>query len=246
MILKKFALLIGLALTLLIGSAVKNAAAAATLLVDDDLVQCPTASYTTISAAVLAASAGDTIQVCVGTYTENVSITKSLILQGAQAGVDARGRVGGESTVIPAVAATPTFTVAFNGTLTIDGFSFSGGTALGVIMTSVGPNNNMQIVNNRFGGYSGSAVFMNRGGSDITIDKNVMDGSNIAGSGQTIFANGPQSYPGLFITNNQIINNTGRYGFFVDGNHNVGESATRAPSISGNLFDKNLQGLNHV
>ena len=50
--------------------------------------------------------------------------------------------------------------------------------------------------------------------------------------------------PGLYITNNNIINNAGRYGFFVDGNHNVGESATRAPSISGNLFNNNLQGMN--
>ena len=99
------------------------------------------------------------------------------------------------------------------------------------------------IANNRFSSYPGAAVFwMNRGGSDITIDKNVMDGSNIAGSGQAIFSNGPQSYVGLYITNNNIINNTGRYGFFVDGTHNVGESATRAPSISGNLFNNNLQG----
>ena len=71
-----------------------------------------------------------------------------------------------------------------------------------------------------------------------------MDGGSIAGGGQAIFANGPQSYTGLYITNNDIKNNTGRYGFFVDGNHNVGESATRAPSISGNLFTNGLQGMN--
>ena len=40
------------------------------------------------------------------------------------------------------------------------------------------------------------------------------------------------------------MNNAGRYGFFVDGNHNVGESVTRAPKIDGNLFDNGLQGLN--
>src|SRR5207302_8252379 len=56
--------------------------------------------------------------------------------------------------------------------------------------------------------------------------------------------NGPQNFNGLHITNNNIVNNTGRYGFFVDGNHNVGESATRAALIDGNLFDNNLQGLN--
>src|SRR5262249_3195774 len=61
---------------------------------------------------------------------------------------------------------------------------------------------------------------------------------------QAIFLNGPQSFAGIAVTNNNIINNAGRYGLFVDGNHNVGESATRAPQISANLFDNNLQGLN--
>lgn len=201
-------------------------------------------AFATVQGGITAVNVGGTVNVAAGTYTENVSITKSVILLGAQSGVDARGRSASESIVMPATASSPTFDVALNGTLTIDGFSFSGGTALGVIQTTVNPNNNMQIVNNRFSGYSQSAVFMNRGGSDITIARNVMDGSNIAGSGQAIFASSTQSYPGLNIADNWIINNKGRYGFFVDGNHNVGESATRAPSISGNLFDNNLQGLN--
>jgi hypothetical protein len=42
--------------------------------VDDNLVQCPTAAYTTIQSAVDAAGPGDTINVCRGTYTEAVSI----------------------------------------------------------------------------------------------------------------------------------------------------------------------------
>ena len=119
-----------------------------------------------------------------------------MTIQGANFGLDARGRVASESIVIPAAPATTAFGVTTGGLIIIDGFQFSGGTALGLIQTSVGPNNNMSIANNRFSGYSGAAVFMNRGGSDITIDKNVMDGSNIAGSGQAIFCNGPQSYAG--------------------------------------------------
>src|SRR5689334_14363270 len=64
--------------------------AAATLLVDDDGVQCPTATFTTINAAVAAASDGSTVQVCAGTYNESVVTSKALIFKGAQAGVDAR------------------------------------------------------------------------------------------------------------------------------------------------------------
>ena len=41
-----------------------GAAQASTLLVDDDRVQCPSAAYTTIQAAVDAAAPGDTILVC--------------------------------------------------------------------------------------------------------------------------------------------------------------------------------------
>jgi len=46
------------------------------LLVDDDKAQCKKADFTTIQAAVDAASAGSTILVCAGTYQESVTITK--------------------------------------------------------------------------------------------------------------------------------------------------------------------------
>jgi parallel beta-helix repeat protein len=45
------------------------------LLVDDDKAQCKKADFTTIQAAVTAASAGTTILVCAGTYQEAVTIT---------------------------------------------------------------------------------------------------------------------------------------------------------------------------
>lgn len=51
------------------------------ILVDDDKVQCPTAAYASIQAAVNAASPGDYIRVCPGTYPEQVTINKSLLLR---------------------------------------------------------------------------------------------------------------------------------------------------------------------
>jgi parallel beta-helix repeat protein len=51
------------------------------ILVDDDKVQCPTAAYTTIQAAVNAAKSGDVIRVCAGTYPEQVVIDKSLTVE---------------------------------------------------------------------------------------------------------------------------------------------------------------------
>ncbi len=55
---------------------------AATLLVDDDSVQCPTAPYTTIQAAVAASSAGDTVKLCAGLYGGQVVITHPLKIFG--------------------------------------------------------------------------------------------------------------------------------------------------------------------
>jgi nitrous oxidase accessory protein NosD len=100
-----------------------------TLVVDDDLVQCPNATYTSISAAVADAFPGDTIKVCPGTYNESVLVAKQLTLRGASHG-------GGEARCKEPVTPDPTtdsivhyppgapgigFTVLENGVV-IDGF----------------------------------------------------------------------------------------------------------------------------
>ena len=50
------------------------------------------APFTTIQAAIDAATAGDRILVCAGSYNESVSVNKTLQVLGAQSGVDARSR----------------------------------------------------------------------------------------------------------------------------------------------------------
>jgi hypothetical protein len=71
-------------------------ASAATLSVDDDRLDCPSAGYTSVQAAVDAASPGDIVAICPGTYEEGpatvpagganaVSIAKMLTIRGAGA-----------------------------------------------------------------------------------------------------------------------------------------------------------------
>jgi len=57
-------------------------AIAANLTVDNDGVECPAAGFSTIQAAVNAASPGSNIHVCPGIYNEQVSIPKQLRLEG--------------------------------------------------------------------------------------------------------------------------------------------------------------------
>jgi nitrous oxidase accessory protein NosD len=52
------------------------------LLVDDDKVQCPAATFTSIQAAITAANPGSLIRVCPGTYREQLFINKSLSVEG--------------------------------------------------------------------------------------------------------------------------------------------------------------------
>jgi nitrous oxidase accessory protein NosD len=94
---------VSLALTaslMMIGTA--PARAAVTQAVDDDgfasLTNCnaATPANTTIQAGVNAAPPGDTVKVCPGTYTENVTVNKALILNGAKAGVNGTRRPPGQ------------------------------------------------------------------------------------------------------------------------------------------------------
>ncbi|HWM38332.1 MAG TPA: hypothetical protein VNS49_14565, partial [Streptomyces sp.] len=57
--------------------AVPSQAAQAVLVVDDNGAQCPGAQFTSIQAAITAASPGRTIRVCAGTYNETVTVDKA-------------------------------------------------------------------------------------------------------------------------------------------------------------------------
>jgi nitrous oxidase accessory protein NosD len=73
---------------------------AAPVSADGTIINVP-GDHLTIQEAIDAASDGDTVMVAAGLYEENVVIDKSLTLQGAQAGVDARTRSGSETIIEP-------------------------------------------------------------------------------------------------------------------------------------------------
>ena len=97
---------------------------AATLYVNPDGV-CGghTPCFTTIQAAVNAANAGDTIQVAAGTYPELVQVTKTLTIDGANAGIDPRGAGRGAESVVG--MANGAFQIMAD-KVVIDGFTIQG------------------------------------------------------------------------------------------------------------------------
>ena len=84
-------------------------------------------TFSTIQAAITAATAGDVIDVCAGTFSENIVINKSLTLRGANAGVKATGSVrGAGESIIDGTGGGSTFVVHIQAdNVTIDGFSIN-------------------------------------------------------------------------------------------------------------------------
>lgn len=140
---------------------------------------------TTIQAAVNAANPGDTITVAAGTYTEVVSINKAdLVLQGARAGVDARGRTGAETIIFQGQ-----LQLAANG-ITIDGFSFTdarSAIAAPVAAIAGSGRTGTQILNNIIENSMFGAQFNNVGPSQARVAQNVFNtnNANLGGGGGT-------------------------------------------------------------
>ncbi len=207
---------------------------------------CTDPGYATIGAAVAAAASGDIIQVCAGTYLENVVLNKSLTLLGKQVGVDARSRADSESVVTPLIPLNGTLELQTGSANTIvDGFTFFGGTGLGSIRSTSGPINGLQLLNNRILGFTGNGVFLNDNGINITVDQNDIDGTIHIGGG-ALFHLDQDNFDGFWFTNNRVVNGTTGSGFFVDGTRNVdaGTAGARIPRFIGNLMAHNGTGAN--
>jgi hypothetical protein len=195
-----------------------------------------------IQAFINAVPAATTIVVLPGTYVENVSLNKSVTLNGAQAGVGACGRVASESIIAPTAGVGLTIVGPGAPGAVINGFTFSGGTR--GIESATGSLNNLQLLDNRFVGFTNAGVFLNDSGIDITVDQNSIDGSSKVGAGD-LFHLDTDGFAGFHFTNNCVFNGPTASCFFVDGNHNVGVSATpRTPLIDGNQITGCNTGMN--
>jgi hypothetical protein len=217
-----------------------------TLNVDDDSPQVGATPRVQEAINLVTAS---TVNVSTGTYGGNLSLNKSVQLNGANAGVSACGRVAGG---VPN-AATETILTAPSGIIlqllngcagsTIDGFAIDGaGVAGNGIRSNGGPLTGVTIRNNWIGRTTSSGIFLNDSGVDITIHQNELDGSAAGGGGYLHLDQ--DNFDGMHVTDNCVLNAASGTGLFVDGNHNVGPSVARAPEISGNVFDGNATGAN--
>jgi len=229
--------------------------------------------YTTIQAGIHAADAGDTVLVAAGTYTENLTIAKSITLLGAQSGLAATGsaRVGGESVINGAGTFAVTITAD---NVTIDGFEIAnfgrdgvnvrtledakpGDPSIGAFRTDVTITNNwihsdLATTAQRngivVGEFSGDPARSDKIAEidNLTIQGNYIDIESTGGRGLAFtshFTNGAS--PMLTFRDTVIDSNT-----VVSGNNALFSGAPtdkfrfEAPSITGNTFDGTINSYN--
>jgi hypothetical protein len=184
------------------------AAAAATLVVDDNAVQCPAAGFSTIQAAVIAATAGDTIQVCAGTYPETVVVNKSLTLLGAQAGVDARTRTFAPGTESVVGASGGAFAFSADN-ITVDGFELTGNTAafFGTALFSPNSTSGHTIVNN-YVHDNVVGMYVNTNGVNPTlVEHNLFEQNNNPGAASGTAFYSDQGLQNATVTENTFLDN---------------------------------------
>ena len=175
---------------------------------------CTSPSFSSIQAAINAASANDTIYVCPGTYNESLTINKPLTIDGAQYGVDARTRSVPDETVLNATSGIQYSSGATSGT--VSGFTLDGFTT------------------------GNSYIFASNVGSGWSFTDNILDAS---GGGIYVNTDGITNPAASNITDNHFVQSTpswapsGYYGQAVSVWGNTGNNI----SISNNSFT-NLSG----
>ncbi len=194
-----------------------------TLTVDDDKVQCPAAGFTSIQSAVDAAGPGDTINVCRGTYNENVTVG---------AGKDDVSLVSSTSSFAAVVKGSAPFTVAGG----VEGVSIqkfrietaAGGT--GIAVGSLGESGEAELIRNNLvlGGAQGLSVA--NGDVDMARDNMIRDYTT-----NGVLVSGPGSYANVY--NNALAGKPTSVGvnYFSVGIIVIGTGGT----VFGNTISKN-------
>lgn len=199
-----------------------------------------TTYYSTIQAAVNAASSGDTVDVAPGTYSETVSVSTPLTINGAQAGVAGAStsgtqRSGSESTV-------KEFNIT-SSNVTINGFSLNNaGTQVNI--TSSTTLSGINIENNVFSGYS-SVGMPTYDAGNLTIQNNYFTSPASSSEPMQIKASSVQGGCNGTTVKNNVFNYATNNGS-ADINFSCTGSNSSNVTVSGNTDLGNTGGTSFV
>lgn len=240
----RWSVLFALALALVFGAHAQTVQAD---IIDVCETGCP---HTSINGAIAAAQPGDTIKVGPGTYNENLTITKSITLEGPNVGIDPNNGTGRDDEAIinggNSIAIRPEASNikidGFTITSTKEGFpiytSETGVAGLTIqnniinngvrAVTVTGTGTDVKISNNKIDGDIYSIVITGGNITNLTIEANNIG----AGTTNTIYSSG--STDGFALKNNVI-----------EGKCNIASHINNG-TIEGNTFTVNAPATSHV
>ncbi|MEA2348695.1 MAG: hypothetical protein QOG62_2482 [Thermoleophilaceae bacterium] len=210
--------------------ALPASASAATLTVNDDSTGTGTCASTTLhslQAGIDAATNGDTINVCAGTYNAAggapaANVGKKLTINGAQAGVDARSARSGAESVVNDADGGFLLAGGSDGS-TVDGFTVQGvttGTGAGIAMPA---GNDDRILNNIVTLNTIGISVNSDGPKDTVIRQNRITNNNEPGASAGSGIYGDAGVDSVLIDKNVFTQQTNAAVIFVGpGNSDVG------------------------
>ena len=212
-----------------------------TLFVSDSSISGQVQTGGRINEAIGLVSTGGFVLVNAGTYNEDVLVGKSLTLEGAQAGVDARIRTGSESNLVGSIDVT-----AAAASVTIDGFVLTGTGALPLAgvnaqieADTVFFRNNIVVAVEAIGGYTDAGFVSFNNVTDATIEQNDFSGAFEADrTPNVILVNNASGT--VTIQDNEMHDVGGGGGIAIVGG---GDSGTATFNITDNVIENTGEGL---
>ena len=222
-----------------ISVAFAGTALASTQWVNDDATiggntSCADPGFNDIQSAVTAATAGDTVHVCAGTYAGGVDVPKTLNLVGAKAGRDARTRSQTNESIISGGGVLGGLFLHANG-IVVNGFTIRGELQGPGVYTSPAFSGyklvNDVVTGNVFG------IYLNTGaGTQTLVQHNLITNNNVTGAanGNGIYTD--QGTQDVLISQNTFRRNTNSAVLFT----NV------SPTVNSNIAVRSNSAVNNA
>ena len=145
------------------------------------------------------ASVADTVNAMADLYEENIVVDKTLVLRGAQAGVDARSRTADEALI---TASSGHLVDIQADDVVMDGFQVTGAILAEKLIRLVSAGSGLQLLNNIIDGTAENLLWLGTTATGVLIHQNRLDATSTTGTYGLADLDASSVFSGLTVTDN--------------------------------------------